>query len=227
MRAPAVAGSEINGPHRRNTNAGAKSVVRRQARPARRLMALQKRRTVTARSARPTSSFPSNPAVNGLRSPWRYIKRRCRRAQPTNNTIRGTGLDVCEFSVRRKRPPINKRIRYRVRDARLQKRSPRTEVPIDSIRPVIGRVPGRDSVGGAAGWRSSRKLGLEIQCRIGERQPNLPVDIAQLGERIRRRSCRTRRGVRANEVNGNTSIHQNMPPKQVTCRRVQQHHLAF
>jgi hypothetical protein len=57
---------------------------------------------------------------------------------------------------------------------------PVAEVTIDSIRPVVGRVPGGDSVGRAAGGRSSSKLRLEIQRRMWKRETNLPVNIPQI-----------------------------------------------
>lgn len=111
MRASAAAGTEINRSHRRKTYASAKSIVRRQARTTGCLVALQKRRAVTLGPAR---SFPNNPAVDRLRSPWRDIEGRRRYAKPMNNVIRGSGLEVAEFSVGSKRPPIDERIGYRV-----------------------------------------------------------------------------------------------------------------
>ncbi len=116
MRASAVADSEINGLRRRKTQASAKSIVCRQARTARCLVALQKRRAVTFGSAR---SFANNPAVDRLRSPWHDIKGRRRYAKPINNPICSTGLEVGEFSVGCKRPPVHKRIGYGVRGAGL------------------------------------------------------------------------------------------------------------
>src|SRR5260370_42416282 len=185
MRAPAVADREINRLHRRKIQASAKSVVHRQARTACCPEALQKRGTVTTRRAR---SVPNNPAVYRLRSPWRDIEGRRRYAKPINNAIRGSGLKVGEFSVRSKRPPIDERIGYRVREAHLEERSPMAEVTIDSIRPVIRSMPGGNSVGRAAGGRSSCKLRLEVQGRMGKRKPNLLVNIAQIRERV---VCRT------------------------------------
>src|SRR6266481_1826562 len=165
MDASVVADREINGLGGRNTQASAKSVVRRQARTACGLLALQKRRAVTggARSVR------NNPAVYRLRSPWRDIEGRRRYAKPINDVIRGSGLEMGEFSVGSKRPPIDEGIRYRVRKAHLKERSPMAEVTIDSIRPIVGSVPSGDSVGRGAGGRSSCKLRLEIQRRIGKR----------------------------------------------------------
>src|SRR5258708_30218526 len=81
MGASAVADREINGLGGRNTQASAKSVVRREARAACCLMALQKRGAVT-RGAR---SVPPNPAVYRLRSPWRGIQGRRRYAKPITN----------------------------------------------------------------------------------------------------------------------------------------------
>src|SRR6267154_5642682 len=91
MRASAVADREINRLGRRKTQAGAKSIVRRQARTACCLVALQKRRAMSVGRAR---SFPNNPAVDGLRSPWRDIKCRRRYAEPINNAIRGADLNM-------------------------------------------------------------------------------------------------------------------------------------
>src|SRR6266481_2262115 len=102
MAASAVADREINGLGRRNTQASAKSVVRRQARTACGLVALQKRRAVTGG----TRSVPTHPAVYCLRSPWRDIEGRRRYAKPINNVIRGSDLEVGELSVGSKRPPI-------------------------------------------------------------------------------------------------------------------------
>ena len=87
MGASAVADREINGLGGRNTQASAKSVVRREARAACCLMALQKRGAVT-RGAR---SVPTNPAVYRLQSPWRDIEGRRRYAKPIiNNNITTT-----------------------------------------------------------------------------------------------------------------------------------------
>src|SRR6266853_4296411 len=116
MGASAVADRDINGLGRRNTQASAKSVVRRQARTACGLMALQERRAVTG-GAR---SDPNNPAVYRLRSPGRGIEGRSRYAKPISNVIRGSDLEVGEFSVGSKRPPIDERIGYRVRKAHLK-----------------------------------------------------------------------------------------------------------
>src|SRR5579859_173725 len=180
MRASAVADREIDGLVRRNIQASAKSVVRREARTTGCLMALQKRRAVTG-GAR---SGASNPAVYRLRSPWRSVEGRRCYAKPVNDVIRGSGLEVGEFPVRSKRAPINERIGYRVREAHLEKRSPMAEVTINSIRPVVGGVPRGDSVGRAPGGRSSCQLRLEIKRRIGKREPNLPVNIAQIRKRV-------------------------------------------
>ncbi len=215
MRAPAVAGSELHGLGRRKTQASAKSIVRRQARTARCLVALQKRRAMSIGRAR---SFPNNPAVDGLRSPWRDIKCRRRYAEPINNAIRGASLKVGEFSVGSKRPPIDEGIGYRVREAYLKERSPRAEVTIDSIRPVVGSVSGGDSVRRAAGGRSSCKLRLKIQRRIWKREPNLPVNIAQPRKRIRRRTSGGRRGNSVNKINGNTRVNRKVATKQVSYR---------
>ncbi len=170
MGASAVADREINGLGGRNTQASAKSVVRRQARTACGLMALQERRAVTS-GAR---SVSNNSAVYCLGSPWRDIEGRRRDAKPINNVIRGSGLEVAEFSVGSKRPPIDERIGYRVRKAHLKERSPMAEVTIDSTRPVVGSVPSGDSVGRAAGGRSSCKLRLEIQRRLGNDSRTCP-----------------------------------------------------
>ena len=140
-------------------------------------------------------SVPKNSAVCRLRPPWRDIEGRRRYAKPTNNAIRGSGLEVSEFSVGSKRPPIDERIGYRVREAHLKERSPVAEVTIDSIRPVVSWVRAGDSVGRAAGGRSSCKLRLEIQRGIGKRQPNLSVNIAQLRKRVSRRSSGTRSSI--------------------------------
>src|SRR5713101_9291587 len=156
MGASAVPDREINGLGGRNTHASAKSVVRRQARAACCLMALQKRGAVT-RGAR---SAPSNPAVYRLRSPWRDIEGRRRYAKPVDNVIGGSGLEVAEFSVGGKWPPIDERVRYGVREAHLKKRSPVAEIAINSIRPVVGNVAGGDSVGRTAGGRPPCKLRL-------------------------------------------------------------------
>src|SRR5216684_8901073 len=99
MGASAVADREINGLGGRNTQASAKSVVRRQARTACGLMALQERRAVTS-GAR---SVSNNPAVYRLRSPGRDIEGRSRYANPISNVIRGSDLEVGEFSVGSKR----------------------------------------------------------------------------------------------------------------------------
>src|SRR5579859_6357141 len=90
MGASAVADREINGLGGRNTQASAKSIVRRQTRTACGLMALQKRRAVTGGAG----SVPDNPAVYRLRSPWRDIEGRRRYAKPMNNVIRSSGLEV-------------------------------------------------------------------------------------------------------------------------------------
>src|SRR5229473_4456417 len=211
MAASAVADGEIDSLGRRNTQASAKSAVRRQARTACGLVALQKRRAVTG-GAR---SVPTNPAVYRLRSPWRDIEGRRCYAKPINNVIRGSGLEVAELSVGSKRPPIHERIGYRVRKAHLKERSPMAEVTIDSIRPVVGSVPGGDSVGRAAGGRSSCKLRLEIQRRIEKRESNLPVDITQIRKRVRCRGSGNRCGIRANEINGNACVNQKMTTEQV------------
>src|SRR6266436_6813410 len=224
MRASAVADREVIRRGRRETQTGAKSVVRRQARTACCLVALQKRRAVTGGRSR---SVPKNPAVYRLRPPWRDIEGRRRYAKPINNMIRGSGLEVAEFSVGSKRPPIDERIGYRVREAHLEERSPRAEVTIDSIRPVVGSVPGGDSVGRAAGGCSSGQQRLEIQRRIGKREPNLPVDIAQLRKRVRRRSSGTGSGISTNKMNGKACANQKVAPERVAYRRVKQHHLAF
>ena len=223
MGASAVADREINGLGGRNTQASAKSVVRRQARTARGLVGSQKRRAVTVGSR----SVPTNPAVYRLRSPWGDIESRRRYAKPTNDVIRGSGLEMGEFSVGSKRPPIDERIGYRVRKAYLKERSPVAEVTIDSIRPVVGRVPGGDSVGRAAGGGSSSKLRLEIQRRIGKREPNLPVNIPQIRKRVCRGSARSRCGTSANEINGNASVNQKVSAEQVAHRRIKEHYLAF
>src|SRR5260370_21528930 len=107
MGASAVAHSEINGLGRRKTQASTKSVVRRQTRTAYCLVALSKRRAVTSGHAR---SALDKPAVHGLRSPWRDIEGRRRNAKPIHNMIGGSGLEVGEFSVGSKGPPIDERI---------------------------------------------------------------------------------------------------------------------
>src|SRR5260370_7144660 len=81
MGASAVADREINGLGGRNTQASAKSVVRREARAACCLMALQKRGAVT-RGAR---SVPTNPAVYLLPSPLLTIQGRPPHPTPTTN----------------------------------------------------------------------------------------------------------------------------------------------
>ncbi len=203
MGASAIADREINGLRRRNTQASAKSVVRRQARTACCLEGLQKRRAVTSGRAR---SISNNPAVYRLRSPWRDIEGRRRYGKPTNNVIRSSCLEMGEFSVGSKRPPIDERIGYRVGEAYLKERSPLAEVTINSIRPVVRSVPRGNSVGRAAGGRSSCKLRLEVQGRIGKREPNLPVNIAQIGKRVCCRCSGSRCRIGANEINGNASV---------------------
>ena len=132
MGASAVADRQINRLGQRKTQAGAKSVVRRQTRTACRLVALQKRRAVTGGPAR---SVTKNLAVCRLRPPWRDIEGRRRCAKPINNVIPDSGLKVAEFSVGSKGPPIDERIGYRVRDTHLKERSPVAEVTIDSRLP--------------------------------------------------------------------------------------------
>jgi hypothetical protein len=153
-----------------------------------------------------TRSAFDKSAVYRLRSPWRDVEGRRRDAKPINNVIRGSGLEVGEFSVGSKRPPIDERIGYRVGEAYLKERSPLAEVTIDSIRPVVRSVPRGNSVGRAAGGRSSCKLRLEVQGRIGKREPNLPVNIAQTLKRVRCRSSGSRCRIGANEINGNASV---------------------
>src|SRR5438552_71658 len=224
MPASAVADRQINRPGRRKTQARAKSVVRRQARTACCLVALQKRRAVTGGRSR---SVPKNSAVCRLRPPWRDIEGRRRYAKPTNNVIRGSGLEVSEFSVGSKRPPIDERIGYRVREAHLKERSPVAEVTIDSIRPVVGSVSRGDSVGRAARGRSPGKLRLEIQHRTRKREPHLSVNVAQIRKRVCGRSSGSRCGIGANEINGNACVNEKVVPVQVAYRRIEQRHLAF
>src|SRR5215470_13893691 len=162
MGASAVADREINGLGGRNTQASAKSVVRCQARTTCGLVGLQKRRAVTGGA----KSVRNNPAVYRLRSPWRDIEGRRRYAKPTSDVIRDSGLEMGEFSVGSKGPPIDECIGYRVRKAHFKERGPVVEVAVDSIPPVVGSVPGGDSVGRAAGGRATSKLRLEIQRRI-------------------------------------------------------------
>src|SRR5260221_11013061 len=107
MGASAIADREINGLRRRNTQASAKSVVRRQARTACCLEGLQKRRAVTSGRAR---SLSNNPAVHRLRSPWPDIEGRLRYGKPANNRLRSSCLALAEFSVGGKSPPIDERI---------------------------------------------------------------------------------------------------------------------
>ena len=82
------------------------------------------------------------------------------------------------------------------------------KVTIDSIRPVVGSVSRGNSVGRAAGGRSSRKLRLEIQCGIGKREPNLAVNIAKICKRVCRGSSGSRCGIRANEINRDACVNQ-------------------
>src|SRR5258708_33942702 len=84
MGASAIADREINGLRRRNTQASAKSVVRRQARPACCLEGLQKRRAVTSGRAR---SISNNPAAYRLRTHWRDIEARPPSDNPTTTTL--------------------------------------------------------------------------------------------------------------------------------------------
>jgi hypothetical protein len=102
------------------------------------------------------------------------------KAEPFDNVIGGSSLEVGEISVGSKRAPIDERIGYRVREAYLEEWSPMAEVTIDSIRPVVGSVPRGDSVGRASGRRSSGQLRLEVQCRIRKGETNLSVNIAQI-----------------------------------------------
>src|SRR6266478_282891 len=224
MSASAVADREIDPFHGQEIHPSTESIVRREARTTGGPEALQKRRAVTTGRAR---TVPSNPAVYRLRSPWRDIEGRRRYAKPVKNVICGSGLEVGEISVGSKRPPIDERIGYGVREPRLEERSPVAEIAINSIRPVVGNVPGGDSVGRAAGGRPPCKLRLEIQHGIGKRQPSLSVDIAQLRKGARRRSSRTRSDIGANEINGNAPVNQKVAAEQVAYRRIQQHHLAL
>src|SRR5258708_29735457 len=137
MCASAVVDREIHRLHRRKIQASAKSVVRRQTRTTYCLRSLQKRRSVSAGRAR---SAPNNPAVNRLRSPRCDIEGRRRNAEPIDNVIRGSGLEVAEFSVGSKWAPIHERIGYKVGKAYLQEWSPMAEVKIDSILPILIRV---------------------------------------------------------------------------------------
>src|SRR5438045_9397523 len=111
MVGSAVADRQINRLGPRKTQAGAKSVVRRQTRTACRLVALQKRRAVTGGPAR---SVTKNSAVCRLRPPWRDIEGRRRCANPINNVIRDSGLKGAGFSVASKGPPTDERKRERV-----------------------------------------------------------------------------------------------------------------
>src|SRR5260370_17843477 len=101
LAASAVADGEIDTFGGRNPKASAKSAVRREARTACGLVALQKRRAVTG-GAR---SVLTNPAVYRLRSPWRDIEGRRCYAKPINNVIHGSCLEVAEFSLATK-PPL-------------------------------------------------------------------------------------------------------------------------
>jgi len=171
MCAAAVADREIERLLRRKIGSNTESVVCRQVRPSYDLRFL-------------------NSTVDGLGSPGRDIESGRRHAKPFGNPILGAELEVGQLSVGRKRTLVDERVGYLVREAYFKERRTVAEAAIVSIRPIIGRVAGRNSVGRAAGGRTAGELGLEIHGRIRKRQPNLPVDVAQRRKRVCRRGSR-------------------------------------